>query len=226
MLAGSNSPSKPPTPLTSRQVTTKLCTVVYSLGFNAARSGCSQTPKWSPYCRAQQCVPWEMRATITSSRGHLFKDNKPGLSMLGFYGVVPALKATTGANLAPTRPTLPHLAASFCQWIYHLGSPLTPHPHWHPLAPPPPPSTSGPPVDEIITLKVGWSARHANSWGNTNCDQEFLWDKGKNILWLRFGKLQRWQENNTTMSIISYMWWWCPQVLCATGLGSLGSEFC
>ncbi len=137
MLTGSNSPSKPPTPLTSQQVTTKLCTVVYSLGFNAARSGCSQTPKWSPYCRAQQCVPWEMRATITSSRSHLFKDNKPGLSMLGFYGVVPALKATTGANPAPTQPILPHLAASFCQWIYHLGSPLTPHPHWHPLPPPP-----------------------------------------------------------------------------------------
>lgn len=170
MLAGSNSPSKPPTPLTSRQVTTKLCTVVYSLGFNAARSGCSQTPKWSPYCRAQQCVPWEMRATITSSRGHLFKDNKPGLSMLGFYGVVPALKATTGANLAPTRPTLPHLAASFCQWIYHLGSPLTPHPHWHPLAPPPPPLH--------LRAPSGWD-HHFESWLVSQTCQQL----GKHKLW-------------------------------------------
>lgn len=164
------SPSKPPTPVTSQQVTTKLCTVVYSLGFNAARSGCSQTPKWSPYCGAQQCVPWEMGTTITSSWGHLFKDNKPGLSMLGFYGVVPALKATTAANPAPTPTHTPPFGRLFLSVNLSLGKSADPLP---PLTPTQP-STSGPPGDEIITVKVGWSARNANSWGNTNCDQEIL----------------------------------------------------
>lgn len=133
------SPSKPPTPVTSQQVTTKLCTVVYSLGFNAARSGCSQTPKWSPYCGAQQCVPWEMRTTITSSWGHLFKDNKPGLSMLSFYGVVPALKATTAANPAPNphSPIWPPLFVSeFITWEVHWPpTPTDTHPALHLRAP-------------------------------------------------------------------------------------------
>lgn len=143
-----------------------------------------------------------MRATITSSRGHLFKDNKPRLSMLGFYGVVPALKATTGANPAPAPTHTPPFGRLFLSVNLSLGKSTDPPP---PRLTPTPPSTSGPPGDEIITLKVGWSARNANSWGNTNCDQEFLRDKGKNILWLRFGKVQRWQESNTTVSIISYM---------------------
>lgn len=160
-----------------------------------------------------------MRATSTSSRGHLFKDNKPGLSMLGFYGVVPALKATTGANPAPAPThTLP-FGRPFLSVNLSLGKSADPPP------PTPTDTTSGPPGDEIITLKVGWSATNANSWGNTNCDQEFLRDKGKNILRLRFGKLQHWQQHNTTESIISSMGWRCPQVLCATGLGSLDSEF-
>lgn len=138
MLTGSKSPSKAPTPLTSQQVTTKLCTVVYSLGFNAARSGCPQTPKWSPYCRAQQCVPWEMRATITSSQGHLFKDNKPGLSMLGFYGVVPALKATTGANPAPTLTHTPPFGCLFLSVNLSLGKSTDPPTDTHTPRPPPP----------------------------------------------------------------------------------------
>lgn len=144
MLTGSKSTSKPPTPVNCQRVTTKLCTVVYSLGFNVARSGCSQTPKWSPYCGAQQCVPWEMRAAITSSRGHLFKDNKPGLSMLGFYGAVPALKATTGANAAPTLTYTPSIwpplfVSEFITWEVRWPPPPLTHTHTPPPPPPPPP---------------------------------------------------------------------------------------
>lgn len=109
--------------------------------------------------------------------------------MLGFYGVVPALKATTAANPAPPPPSNPHsptppFGRLFLSVNLSLGKSTDPLP---PLTPTQP-STSGPPGDEIITLKVGWSARNANSWGNTNCDQEILWDKGKNILRLRFWK--------------------------------------
>lgn len=148
----------PPALLTSQQVTTKLCTVVYSLGFDAARSGCSQTPKLSPYCRAQQSAPWEMRAGITSSRGHLFKDNKPGLSMLGFYGVVPALKATTGANPAPTQTRSPpfgrfFFVSEFITWeVRWPPPPLSPH-----LTP-----TSSPPLLQLRAPR-GWD-HHFETW--------------------------------------------------------------
>lgn len=136
--------------------------------------------------------------------------------MLGFYGVVPALNPP---------PLAPHLAASFCQWIYHLGIPLTSPPpsptDTHSSQPSSPPS--GPQGMRSSLWKLVGQPEMPTVGGNTNCDQESLWDKGENIQWLKFGKLQCWQENNTSASIISHMW--CPQVLCATRLGSLRSVF-
>lgn len=90
--------------------------------------------------QTQECVPSDMRAVITSSRGHLFKDNKPGLSMLGFYGMVPALKAMTGANPAPTVTRSPPFGQLFLSVNLSRGKstePLHPH-HWHPCTSPPP----------------------------------------------------------------------------------------
>lgn len=80
--------------------------------------------------QTQECVPSDMRAVITSSRGHLFKDNKPGLSMLGFYGMVPALKAMTGANPAPTVTRSPPFGQLFLSVNLSRGKSTEPlHPH-------------------------------------------------------------------------------------------------
>lgn len=75
--------------------------------------------------------------------------------MLGFYGVV---KATTGANPAPTLTHTPPFGHVFLSVNLSLGKSAEP-----------PPPTSGPPGDEIITLKVGWSARNASSRGGGQC---------------------------------------------------------
>lgn len=91
-------PPQPHTTLSSQQVITKLCTLVYSLGFTTARSGCSQiVPLILLVC---VCVREKWARTTCS------KIINGGLSMLGFYDmVVPALKATGLEDVAPP-PTL------------------------------------------------------------------------------------------------------------------------